>query len=189
MNVGRALSRLAARAAALGLAAGYVGLAVAADEPARVAPAAPAVAAPEICPTCTAGDARAPGGKAGCARCGHRAGCNPKKPVVGELRPGACFGYFQTQWHRWENVCPLPYQGVGIPDAPQGLPLPGSTGITPKAAPVPKSDAPMPLPMNTTPPTKTGTAPAPTPPAKGITTSPTPAIPAPPAPPENKFGK
>jgi hypothetical protein len=178
MNVGRTLGRLAARAAAAGLAVGYVGIAVAADEPIRVAP--PVVA--ESCPTCTAGAAGAPCGQAGCASCarhGHRAGCSPRKPVVGQLRPGACFGYFQTQWHRWEDVCPIPYQGTGLNDAPLRAPTvgpggaPAVGGAGPKSTlPLPKSDGssvpmttPMPMPKGTTgvPPIP---VPLPTPPAK-----------------------
>ena len=181
MNVGRVLGRVAARAAAAGLAVGYVGLAVAADEPIRVAPAGPVA---EVCPTCTAGEAGAPCAREGCSTCGragHRAGCNPKKPVVGQLRPGACFGYFQTQWHRWEDVCPLPYQGVGIIDTPRAVP-PAAPGASGPGA-VPKSDGPVPK-MNPMP-----TVPAPMPMPKGATPiQPTVPVP-PPAVPENKFGK
>jgi hypothetical protein len=142
MNVGRVLGRLAARAAVTGLAVGYVGLAVAADTPVPVSPAVPVTVDP--CPTCVAGPAGAPCGSAGCRSCsrlGHRAGCNPAKPVAGQLRPGACFGYFQTQWHRWEDVCPLPYQGVGANDVPQRAPVPGPLPIVPGS---PRSDAPVP---------------------------------------------
>lgn len=175
MNVGRVLGRLAVRAAVLAMAVGYVGIAVAADEPIRVAPAAPAV---EVCPTCTDGAAGAPCGKDTCRSCGkhgHRAGCNPPKPIAGQLRPGACFGYFQTQWHRWEDVCPLPYQGVGLNDAPRRLPA-AAPGALP--APAPKSDAPAP-----------GTNPMPMPKGTGATPPGTiPPLPIPPVP-ENKFGK
>ena len=164
MNVGRVLGRFSV----VSLAVGYVGLATAADQPVVVAPAAPAVVG-DVCPTCTAGSAGAPCGKAGCGN-----GCNPKKPVVGQLRPGACFGYFQTQWHRWEDVCPLPYQGVGQNDAPQRTPFAGPGGI-PQAAPAapPKSDAPP------------KATPMPTRPVPGAKTGILPGIPAP----DGKFGK
>ena len=189
MTSGRFLGRLAARAAVLVMAVGYVGIAVAADQPVVVAPAAPVV---EGCPTCTDGAAGAPCGRAGCRTCGgkfgHRAGCNPPKPIAGQLRPGACFGYFQTQWHRWEDVCPLPYQGVGVNDAPRRLPT--VPGVLPAPTLQPKSDAPA-QPMN---PAKSD-APAqpmnPVPKGAG-TPAPTPGtipqLPAPPMP-ENKFGK
>lgn len=38
---------------------------------------------------------------------GHR----QKDPYVVNLCPGACFGYFPTQWRSWEEVCPT---GVAI---------------------------------------------------------------------------
>lgn len=92
----------------------------------------------------------------GCATCNSAAtACNScgklKKhfhkcctPYQTTLCPGACFGYFQTQWHRWENVCPIPYQGVGLTDTP--------ARVAPPAPVVPKttgSDVPLPknLPM------------------------------------------
>lgn len=136
MNVGRVLGRFAV----VGLAAGYMGLATAADQPVVVAPAAPAA---EVCPTCTAGEAGGVAcGKAGCKKCN---GCNPKKPVVGQLRPGACYGYFQTQWHRWEDVCPIPYQGVGINDAPLRAPTPLPYSTPRSDAPAKAAPAPMPM--------------------------------------------
>lgn len=142
MNVGRILGRFAV----VGLAAGYVGLATAADETVPVAPAAPVA---DVCPTCTAGPGGAPCKLGGCKTCN---GCSPKKPVVGQLRPGACFGYFQTQWHRWEDVCPIPYQGVGQNDAALAAPIPAPPAVPrsdapPKAGPGPMPTTnPMPLP-------------------------------------------
>lgn len=143
MNLGRFLSRVAARAAATGMAVGYVGLATAADEPVAVAPAAPVA---DVCPTCTAGPGGSPCQLGGCRTCGgkHRAGCNPPKPIAGQLRPGACFGYFQTQWHRWEDVCPIPYQGVGVTDAPKRGPVAAPGAFPAPAGPMPKTDAPLP---------------------------------------------
>lgn len=62
---------------------------------------------------------------------------SPREP---SLCPGACFGYFQTQWHRWENVCPLPYQGIGVSDDP----VRPSTPVVPKKG---GSDGPIPKPL------------------------------------------
>jgi hypothetical protein len=51
-----------------------------------------------------------------------------KEPFVVNLCPGACFGYFQTQWRRWDEVCPYPYQGSNVSDAPRPpVPYLGST--------------------------------------------------------------
>jgi hypothetical protein len=49
-----------------------------------------------------------------------------KTPYQVHLCPGACFGYFQTQWRRWDEVCPYPYLGMGVNDAPRipGTPMP-----------------------------------------------------------------
>src|SRR5207302_5122781 len=69
---------------------------------------------------------------------------------------GACFWYFPTQWHRWEEVCPIPYPGAGLSDAPR-IPTPPLTGATittppprgpvdPKTLPEPKA-LPEPKPM------------------------------------------
>src|SRR5262245_24436037 len=50
------------------------------------------------------------------------------------LCPGACFGYFQTQWRKWDEVCPYPYSGVGPgnqSNPPTGplIPQPGSRSL------------------------------------------------------------
>jgi hypothetical protein len=82
--------------------------------------------APATCPTCTGTSSSA----GGCKSCGsswfHH---HTKGPYEVNLCPGACFGYFQTQWRKWDDVCPYPYQGVGVSDAPrppsQVLPTPG----------------------------------------------------------------
>jgi hypothetical protein len=137
MNVGRVLGRFAA----VGVVAGSVGLATAADEPIVVVPAAPVA---EGCPTCTTGPGGAPCKLGGCKTCNT---CSPKKPVVGQLRPGACYGYFQTQWHRWEDVCPIPYQGVGLPDAPPRVPVPLAAPLATPRSDAPAKSAPMPMPI------------------------------------------
>ena len=127
--------RLAARAAALLVVLGGSAAANAADV--TPAPAAGPVYVGQPlggpnCPTCNGGAAAA----GGCSSCGKACGVplfggKKKAPYVVQLCPGACFGYFQTQWHRWEDVCPLPYQGVGQSDAPRPSPgyvAPGTTG-------------------------------------------------------------
>jgi hypothetical protein len=144
---------LAARAVLLVAVLGGARAATAADEtpPPRVI-AGPAAMPGPGCPTCEGGAPAAGGGKA----CG-RLGCGPglfarhKAPYVVQLCPGACFGYFQTQWHRWEDVCPLPYQGIGLSDAPRPSPgyiPPGSPpGMLPEPKPGKGSDAPLPRPV------------------------------------------
>lgn len=69
-----------------------------------------------------------------------------KRPTIPSLAPGACFGYFPTQWNRWSDVCPLPHPGHGIDDP--GMVSTAARKADPKAdgktAPPPKplSDAP-----------------------------------------------
>lgn len=162
MNVGRVFGRFAV----VGLAGGYMGLATAADEPVVVAPAAPVA---DVCPTCTAGAGGAPCNLGGCKTCNT---CSPKKPVVGQLRAGACYGYFQTQWHRWEDVCPIPYQGVGQNDTPRQAPVPPAIPFSTPRSDAPPKVGPAPMPM---------TNPLPMPAVKGAV----PGITLP----ENKFGK
>ncbi|MFO0805123.1 MAG: hypothetical protein U0791_18610 [Gemmataceae bacterium] len=124
---------------------GFANFAAAADQP-----AAPAIAGPTMvedfrgCATCNSA-------AAACDSCGkvkkHCHGCHKScTPYVTTLCPGACFGYFQTQWHRWENVCPIPYQGVGLTDAPVRAAPPANVVVPPKTL---GSDVPLPknLPM------------------------------------------
>lgn len=132
------------------------------------------------CPTCGGGAAagghwgpRVAHGSRGCSSCGScgRAPCdttcisnlitkhnNKKVPFAVNLCPGACFGYFQTQWRKWDEVCPYPYQGTGVTDAPKP-PSPhlpsvydrqppdrkGPGGVLPDPRPVKPGD-PMPMP-------------------------------------------
>ena len=136
---------------------GSAGGAAAVDTPAAPAPvyaAAPVYSvAPGGCATCQAAPA-ADCGSPGCATCAQKRAWHHKEctPYVTHLRPGACFGYFQTQWHRWENVCPLPYQGVGLNDAPP-LPTPAATGsdnpVGPGAGAPPSGKSGDPLPNPT----------------------------------------
>lgn len=96
--------------------------------PGIAAPMSPAMPAPGGCPTC-GGAATATSGKT-CATCGsswfHH---HDKGPYVVNLCPGACFGYFQTQWRKWDDVCPYPYQGIGVSDSPRP---PSPAVLTPK---------------------------------------------------------
>jgi hypothetical protein len=108
-------------------------------------PPAPVVAGPVIagapgCVSCTAGCETCTHGvaKSNCALCGKmlpgllRKG--QKAPFNVTLCPGSCFGYFQTQWRKWDDVCPYPYLGVGVSDAPRlpGAPLPPQgSGLNP----------------------------------------------------------
>lgn len=79
-----------------------------------------------------------------------------KRPTVPTLAPGACFGYFPTQWNKWEDVCPLPYNPPAEAAAPGKRPTPppippanlpddgkkpAGNGAAKPAEP-PKSDAP-----------------------------------------------
>lgn len=108
----------------------------------------------------------------GCLTCGAAAGTNTsdckscgtswfkkhtKGPYVVNLCPGACFGYFQTQWRKWDDVCPYPYQGVGVSDAPRppapvlpGVPKPGLTIPSPRPVETKPSDI-KPMSLNTLP--------------------------------------
>ena len=47
-----------------------------------------------------------------------------KPPYVVNLCPGACFGYFQTQWRKWDDVCPYPYDGGVVVDPMMKPPVP-----------------------------------------------------------------
>jgi hypothetical protein len=146
MNLRSLVFSPGAMALLLGLGSGRI--ATAADEP------PPRVAAPVTVPDCPA-CAGAP--SPGCATCNtsKMGGHKHCKPYVPQLCPGACFGYFQTQWHRWEDVCPLPYQGVGLTDAP------------PEKTPTLMAPAPLLLPT-TDPKSKGSDAPAPKPPLNPV---------------------
>jgi hypothetical protein len=118
---------------------------------------APVTVGDQGCPTCAAGQHGAPAKS--CNTCGKwfTGRRDHKAPYPVSLCPGACFGYFQTQWRKWDEVCPYPYTGIGVSDAPR-LPgvVPPKTGelapprpLDPKVMPDPKkigSDQP-PVPM------------------------------------------
>jgi hypothetical protein len=91
-------------------------------------------------PGCAGCQGAARAGRSGCASCGrlfanggpfHRT----PNPYPVNLCPGACFGYFQTQWRRWDEVCPLPYLGQGVSDDPRLFQL--------QPPPTPKAGAPL----------------------------------------------
>lgn len=163
------LLSFARRLAVLAVVIGGSGFAAAADEtPAPKVLAAPTAVAAPGAPCATCNGAAPAAGCSSCGRLGGRIGCGTalfggkkKAPYVVELCPGACFGYFQTQWHRWEDVCPLPYQGVGQSDAPRPSPgyvPPAGAPATLPSVPLPEkkpdgkgSDAPLPRPGTPTP--------------------------------------
>lgn len=113
------------------------------------------------CQTCQHGIA-----KSKCATCGRLFGSNlhrdKKAPYPVTLCPGACFGYFQTQWRKWDEVCPYPYLGVGVSDAPRqpaGVLNPPPGGLTPPRPLDPKmTDPKMPDPKKADPKKTGGTA-------------------------------
>lgn len=82
---------------------------------------------------------------AGCSSCGKLGlgglfgRTRGQAPVVVQLAPSGCFGYHQTQWHRWEDLCPSPSSGPG--------PLPPIPVLPPNAS-VPGMKAPDPLPVD-----------------------------------------
>lgn len=160
MSIRSFIVRLSVKAAAVAVLAWSGAPASAADvSPPPVVSAAPVYADPAMpgCATCQ--------GAAGCESCQHGAirakcdvcgkllGSNLKKdkkaPYPVTLCPGACFGYFQTQWRKWDEVCPYPYTGTGVSDAaripgasvnPQrtGTGLDAPRPVDPKTMPEPK---------------------------------------------------
>ncbi len=113
--------------------------------------APPGSAAPVIvggmpgCDTCQHGAARG-----SCGTCKHGVFAHKNKgPYQVNLCPGACFGYFQTQWRKWDEACPYPYLGQGVSDAPRppqqvvNVPRPGPGELNP-----PRPVDPNPKPMD-----------------------------------------
>jgi len=114
MTLGTMLKLFSLPVAVAITALGYSGKLQAADQAVVAAPAVIGSAlGTGTCATCNA----APATCTSCKGIGSLFHHRPCKPYQTTLCPGACFGYFQTQWHRWENVCPIPYQGVGLSDA------------------------------------------------------------------------
>jgi hypothetical protein len=60
------------------------------------------------CSTCTNATVTASGGKT--CRPGLMGGVTLRHQPQGVyLSPNSCFGHFQTQWRKWEEVCPTPH--------------------------------------------------------------------------------
>ncbi|MCI0703619.1 MAG: hypothetical protein L0241_21265 [Planctomycetia bacterium] len=65
---------------------------------------------------------------------GHARPHKGKELYSVNLCPGACFGYFQTQWRKWDEVCPYPYLGIGpgnISNPPTGPFIPKPPVLVP----------------------------------------------------------
>ncbi len=131
--------------------------AVAADvtppPPPPIVGAAPVSVGAPGCETCQHGIS-----KSNCTTCGKWLGTHlhkdKKAPFPVTLCPGSCFGYFQTQWRKWDEVCPYPYLGVGVSDAarlPGAMVPPPSGGLPPPRPVDPKmmTDPKMPDPKQT----------------------------------------
>jgi hypothetical protein len=65
----------------------------------------------------------------------------PLPPMTVTLCPGACFGYFPTQWRSWEDACgPFPHGPAGpgvtpmIPPASDMLPWKNGSAPDPRTA-------------------------------------------------------
>jgi hypothetical protein len=157
--------------------------AFAADTPGAAAPgvvvgAAPVTVGMPACESCQGGTHGV--AKTSCTTCGKLLGSNlhrdKKAPYPVNLCPGACFGYFQTQWRKWDEVCPYPYLGIGPgnnsspPAGPYFPPHTPPTGVQPSTAPNGTLPAPRPLDPKMTTPKKIGSTgelpPIPTPPGK-----------------------
>jgi hypothetical protein len=139
--------------AALVAVFGWGGSAFAADV--TPAPAAPGIVGAAPVSVGAAGCASCQSGKNGflkghCNACGKLLGSNlhkdKKAPYPVTLCPGACFGYFQTQWRKWDEVCPYPYLGIGVSDAPKtpgAASRPGTGELAPPRPLDPKMNDPM----------------------------------------------
>ena len=55
------------------------------------------------------------------SQCGNSRFHKPKPPYTVNLCPGACFGYFPTQWRSWNEVCP---PEAGLVTGPVQPPIP-----------------------------------------------------------------
>lgn len=139
MSLSSRFVRFASRA----LSVAVLGWASASAQAADVVPPPPVVAAAPVaagdpgCATCEHGAA-----SGSCATCKHHVLLKKNKtPFQVNLCPGACFGYFQPQWRKWDDVCPYPYIGHGVGDAPRpaapviNVPRPGGELSPPRPLP------------------------------------------------------
>ena len=160
MSIRSFLARWTTRAAAVAALVCGGPAAPAADvtvPPKAVVGAAPVTVGEPGCASCQSGQQGATLGT--CSKCNkslilgamhsHK---NSKAPYPVTLCPGACFGYFQTQWRKWDDACPYPYLGTGVSDSPRppaGVLNPRPTGsdlapprpLDPKVMPDPKKPA------------------------------------------------
>ena len=146
--------------AAVVLAFGLSGSASAADITPTPQSGPPMAVGPTVqgscCASCALGLDRfgaCDGGCNTCHTCGQLFHSHNRGPFVVNLCPGACFGYFQTQWRRWEQVCPYPYQGINVTDAAKS-PSPNLPSASDRVPPMKKPDASLPDPRQIDP--KTG---------------------------------
>lgn len=165
MSMHSFLARWTTRAAAVAVLVCNGSPAPAADVAPPAAPAvvgaAPVTVGDPGCATCTT--CQHGGAKATCSKCnkslilGALQQHKNKGPYPVTLCPGACFGYFQTQWRKWDDVCPYPYLGTGVGDAPRppaGVLNPRPAGsdlapprpLDPKVMPDPKKSDLPPIP-------------------------------------------
>ena len=169
MSVRSFLVRLTVKAAAVAVLVWSGASASAADVTPPPAPvvvdAAPVSVGDPGCATCQGG-----GGescqhgaiRSKCDVCGKLLGGHLRKdkkaPYPVTLCPGSCFGHFQTQWRKWDEVCPYPYTGSGVNDAPRAVgtsvnPRPAGSGLDaprpldPKVMPEPKKSELPAIPM------------------------------------------
>jgi hypothetical protein len=67
---------------------------------------------------------------------------HPLPPRSVTLCPGACFGYFPTQWRKWEETCPYPFTmnydplHPEVPAIPSSDSWPGKNGKIPDPRPL-----------------------------------------------------
>jgi hypothetical protein len=62
---------------------------------------------------------------------------HPLPPMTVNLCPGACYGYFPTQWRRWEDHCPYPFTMLPDPQHPTIPPIPSSDSTLGKNGKIP----------------------------------------------------
>ena len=62
---------------------------------------------------------------------------HPLPPMTINLCPGACYGYFPTQWRCWEDNCPYPFTMTPDPQHPSIPPIPSSDSTLGKNGKIP----------------------------------------------------